>query len=99
MDILSILMILLGVPKLKTISDQFINVLYNSKEILIFSILFTFIYAATTFIYFNNIENFFDNSNIGSFSTFNFTSFTDAIYTVSLTTFESSNILEILLFL
>ena len=75
------------------------NVMYNSKEILIFSGLFILTFSATTFVYFNNIENFFDNSNIGSFSTFNFTSFTNAIYTVSLTTFESTNILEILLFL
>ena len=99
MDFLSVLMILLGVPTLKVLTDYFIRVIINSKEILIFSVLFIFIYASTTFVFYNNIDEFYDNNDVGSFCVFNYARFSSAFYTAAINSLTHDNYLDVIDFL
>lgn len=99
MDILSILMILFGVPKLQAIMVNFISVLYRSREILIFFILFIFIFSTLSFVLFVEFPDFNDNDDIGSFANYNFMRFSNSFYSVSIGILEGSNFIDVIAFI
>ncbi len=90
-DVINILMIMIGVPNLRRICMNFISVLNKSKEILIFSAVFIFIFTVASYLFFFYIPNFYDNNDMGSFATFNFSRFSSSLYSINMTTFDCGN--------
>ena len=99
MDILSILMILFGVPKLQAIMSNFISVLYRSREILIFFLLFIFIFSTLSLVLFVDFPDFCNNKDIGSFADYNFKRFSNSFYSVSIGILEGSNFIDVIAFI
>lgn len=54
----------------------------NTKEIFIFCFIFLYTFATACFIFFSHIKDCYDNNGIGTFSTFNFTTFSTSFYSV-----------------
>ena len=97
-DILTVFTIIFGVPALQETLFKFINVIFASKEIIIMLTLYILMFALCTQVFFHSIKDFNDSDGNAYFK-FDFSGFTRAFYSVSITILTSDNVYEILSYL